>query len=571
MTGTAQVDAGATARKRFVIAGEDGYSEYWRRDKSPVEIMELAKLLHGVRKMVSQVGRNSGTVVWEGMPGQVDSISLDPSPIMGTYPVPAVQADIAIGLAGRGAYLQTEWTELVRKRARTRFQLPPIYDYKFSHYLEMAEKVYADLVANRGIFGLYAQKAREWETAKAARQFVSPPTFTELLHIWWELATDPAQEAFKRPYEDRSLVGMVGRTDAGQFYARPLALLNSIVEDLISTCPTFTGVSERCEYRLDRYASIFNELLEIVKFWTTDRKDPFLLSTDFTEEMAREDQEKEAVKATLLSFAEEIENNLKGRRVDFTEQVRSLVANFGDVVRVEGNDIVMPARKSVDKTLLYRLRTVLQLAAQRNISFNRGLDAGRIDRLRLYRASTTGSIFNLKKTHYELRNDIVLLVDCTGSMAEPTKWAKNELIYQTLFTAIHSYNTNARIFAYNERKDTCRITEIFKQGRFLSVVPHGRTASGEAIIATALNLKKSERKPFIIHITDGASNWGCGVKDAIAYCKRRKILLLTLGIACDPMNKTALVDEYGELIRFVDNVDNLPEMMKSLLASSARH
>ncbi len=572
MTPTDRLSGKERVRERFLVAREAGHSEYWRRDKSPVEQVELAKLLRGVRKMVSQVGRNCGTVVWDGMPDQEESIALDPTPILGRYPIPAAKADIAVGIAIRGAYQKTEWTDHVRKLARSKFDLPPIYAYKFALYLEIAEKIYADLMANRNVFGLYARKAREWEIASAAKHFLSPPTFTELLHIWWGIAADPDQEAFRRPYEDRSVVGMVGKTTAGQFYTTPMALLNSIVEDLIVTCPTLPTVTERCEYRLDRYASIFNKLLDMVKFWPTDRKDPFLLSADFREEMEREDREKEAVKATLLSYADEIESSLKSKHVDFTNQVKSIVLNFGEVVRVEGNDIVMPAKNNVDKALLYKLRTVLQLVAQRNTSFSRGLASGKIDRSRLYRAPTTGSIFNLKKTRYELFNDMVLLVDCTGSMAEPNKWAKTESIYQTLFTAILDYNPNAKLFAYNERRDTCRITEIYRQGKFFSVMPHGRTASGEAIIATALGLGHRQRIPFIIHLTDGASNYGCGVADAIRYCERQKINLLTIGLDCDPMNQTALHDEYGDLIQFISTVDQLPQLFRNLLSSSkVRH
>ncbi|WP_243689139.1 vWA domain-containing protein [Geotalea toluenoxydans] len=364
---------------------------------------------------------------------------------------------------------------------------------------------------------------------------------------------------------------MVGKTTAGQFYAKPMELLNSIVEELMTACAELPSVTERCEYRLNLYASIFNELLEMIKFWPTDRKDPFLLSADFNEDMEKEDEEKDGVKATLLSYAEEIENKLERKHVDFTEQVKSVVANFGGVVRVEGNDIVMPANKNIDNALFYKLKTVLQLVAQRNIAYNRGLPSGKIDRTRLYRAPTSGAIFNFKKTHYQLHNDIVLLVDCTGSMAEPNKWAKTEVIYQTLFMALLAYNRNARIFAYNERNDTCRITEIYKNGQFYSVMPHGRTASGEAIIATALNLKQSSRKPFIIHVTDGAANWGCGVSDAIRYCKARNIRLLTIGLECDPMNKTALAEEHGEMIQFVNDVDQLPTVFKHLLSSTRYH
>jgi len=556
------------ARERFVIAGESGYSEYWRRDKSPVEMLELAKLLHGIRKVVSHIGRNTGTVVWDGMLENTNSITLDPSPIFGSYPIPASRADIAIGLAVRGAYLKTEWSDHVKKMAQTKYNLPPVYHYKFTLYLDMAERIYADIISNKSVLGLYTEKARHWGIEKAAKQYISPPSFTELLHIWWKMAADRNQDAFRHEYRDTSVVQMAGTTSIGQYYAKPLTVLNSIVEKLITECAVLQSVTDRCEYRLNLYASIFDKVLQCVKFWPADRNDPFLLSADFHEDMGKEDKDQEAAKATLLSFAEEIENNLKGKQVDFTDRVKSIVANFGEVARVEGNDLVMPSKNVIDNNLLYKLKTVLQSVAQRNISYSRGLDSGKIDRTRLFRAATSGSIFSLKKSKFELYNDIVLLVDCTGSMAEPVKWSKVTVIYQTLFMAIVSYNANARIFAYNERKDTCRITEIYKQGKFFSIIPHGRTASGEAIIATALSLKQSRRKPFIIHITDGASNWGCGVSDAIRYCKESKIHLLTLGLECDPMNKTALSKEHGELIQFVNSVDKLPAMLKSLLTSS---
>ncbi len=556
------------AQERFLISGETGYSEYWRRDKSPVEMLELAKLLHGIRKIVSHIGRNTGTVVWDGMMENPDSITLDPSPIFGSYPIPASRADIAIGLAVQGAYRKTEWSDHVKNMAQTKFNLPPIYAYKFTLFLEMAERIYADIVSNKSVLGVYTEKARHWRTEKAAKKYISPPSFTELLHIWWKMAADRSQDAFRHEYRDTSVVQMAGTISIGQYYTRPLIVLNSIVEKLITECTLLQSVTDRCEYRLNLYTSIFEEVLDCVKFWPADRNDPFLLATDFREDMGKEDPDQEAVKATLLSFADEIEDNLKGKKVDFTDQVKSIVANFGEVARVEGNDIVMPSKNLIDNALLYKLKTVLQSIAQRSISYSRGLDSGKIDRTRLFRAPTTGSIFNLKKAKYELFNDIVLLVDCTGSMAEPVKWSKVSVIYQTLFMAIVSYNSNARIFAYNERKDTCRITEIYKQGKFYSIIPNGRTASGEAIIATALSLKQSRRKPFIIHITDGASNWGCGVTDAIRYCRERKIHLLTLGLECDPMNKTALSKEHGELIQFVNSVDKLPAVLKSLLASS---
>lgn len=555
------------AKECFVFPGEDGYSEYWRRDKSPVELLELAKLLLAIRKIVSYVGRNTGTVVWAGMENP-KGISLDPTPIMGNYPVPAAKTDIAVGMAVEAAYQKTEWSERFREIALTKMDLPPVYAYKFSLFLNMAEKIYADILSNRSVLGFYTEKARNWQIHEAAKHFITPPTVSELLHIWWKVASDRNGTAYKEEYVDRSVGGLVVRKTLDEFYRAPIAILNSMVKALIHECPEIHGVTERGEFRINLYMSIWPDLLEHIKFWVGDRSDPFLLSDQFREEMEEEDKEKDAVKATLLSYEDEIEKNLRKKNIDFTDQVKSIVANFDDVVRIEGNDIVMRARNKVDKPLYHKLSSVLQAVAQRRTVYNRGLTSGKVDRRRLFRALTTGAIFNLKKTFFELANDIVLLVDCTGSMAEPTKWDQTEILYQTLFSAIKRYNAGARMVGYNEVKDTCRITELYIGGTFFFVLPHGKTASGEAIIATALTLKRSRKVPFIIHLTDGASNWGCGVSDAIKFCEQNKINLLTLGIGCDPQNKSALKDEYGSLIEFVDRIDHLPGLLKNLLTSS---
>ncbi|WP_051361382.1 vWA domain-containing protein [Desulfuromonas sp. TF] len=551
-------------KRRLLVSAEVGHSAYWRRDKSSVELLELAKLLGGIRKAVSHIGRNIGSVVWEGMPYKTEDIALDPSPVLGAYPIPADKADIVVGIAVHEAFHKTEWTDHVIHMARTNYALSPVYKYKFSRFIEMAEKVYVDLISNRSIYGAYTERARKWAQRKAKNEFISPPTFIELMHIWWDMATDREKVAYKKEYDDPTVVGMVGRISSTQFYREPLAILNGIVEGFEKGCSSRSSVKDRCDFRLELYAAIFDKLLEKVKFWPADRRDPFLVSGAIRENDEREGRAQEAVRSILLSYADEIERNLQKKRVDFTEQVKGVVANFGDMARVEGNDFVMPARNTVDNALLYQLKTFFRSLAQRNFNYNRGLKSGKIDRSRLFRVATNGSIFTMKKFFFELKNDIILLVDCTGSMAEPDKWAKIETIYQTLFLAILSYNSNARIFAYNERKDTCRITEIYMQGKFFSVTPHGRTASGEAIIATTLFLRDSKRRPIIIHLTDGASNWGCGVSDAIRHCEESKIRLLTLGLKCDPMNKDMLRKEYGKYVQFVENLNQLPLVFKKL-------
>lgn len=553
-----------------MISAETGHSECWRRDKSPVEILELTKLLQGIRKITSLVGRNVGIIEWKGMPTVPSSIILDPSPILGSYPIPASKADIAIGLAVRAAFHQTEWSDHVKKTALARFDFPPTHAYKLNIYIDMAERVYVDMLSNRSVFGLYTEKARKWTIDNAVKQFVSPPTFTELLHIWWEVAAD---RKFRQDNKDNYVGGFFDKNVLNNNYKNPLSILNKILYKLMTECHSYESVTERCKFRLNLYASVFDELLEHVKEWPGDRKEPYIIPADFQDDIkVKYDDEKDSedTNATILGYADEIGHNLQGKQTDFTKRVKSIVANSGEVIDVQGNDFVMPSGRHIDNAILYKLKVALLSVSQRRTSNNRGLESGKIDRTRLFRARTTGKIFSQKKIHFELYNDIVFLIDCTGSMADPDKWEKLMETYQTLFMAFLGYNSNARIFAYNERGDTCRITEIFKNGKFFRITPQGKTASGEAIIATALSINKSKRNPFIIHITDGACNWGCGVSDAIRYCKEKKIRLITLGFECYPMNQDALRKEYGELIRFFNNTDDLPGVFKDILRLSVQ-
>lgn len=563
MTPVEATTLATTGVERFVVEAEAGLSAYWRRDMSPVEIVELAKLLRSIRKVVAHVGRNVGTVVWEGMAAKDGDIRLDPGVVSGRYPVPGSTVDVAVGIAIRNAYQATEWSEHVKTSALAQSTLPPVYQYKFALWIDMAERVYADLCANRSILGRYSEKAREWTIQQARLDLGLPPTFTELLHDWWETAADRAGGSRTVDYHSRSLVGMEGKISLDRYYATPLALLDGVAALLTEECWSLQSVAARAEYRRELYDSTFAKLLDYVKFWPGDRKDPFLLAGARPEELCEEEPEEQTLS---MREAEEIEHRLAGRRVDFTPQVRSLVGNLGEVARVEGSDLVLPGRDAVDHALAHRVRAALHSIAEQNVAFNRGLTSGNIDRRRLYRAPTTGQVFHLKLRRFELHNDVALLVDCTGSMAEPARWTKVEAIYQTIFSELVRYNPSARLFGYSERGNTCRLTELYRAGRFYSVQPHGKTASGEALIATALTMRR-RRRPLILHLTDGASNWGCGVPEAIRSCKREGVRVLTLGLDCDPMSVTALKEEYGDLIKFVDDVAKLPETLRSLLAA----
>lgn len=558
---------GETVVNRFHLSAEDGYSEFWRRNKSPIETFELARLLTGIRKVASYVGRNIGEIVWSGMDDK-NAIVIDPTTILGNYPVPAGTADRIIGHTIRKAYQKTEWSERFRKIAMAKAKLPNRYAYKFQLFFTMCENVYLDCLSNRSVLGYYTEAHRKHTIINIFDSASHPPTISELFHIWWEIAADRSGEKYKEPYVDTSARSISANLSLDKFYKTPIELLNSLVGPLMDECPKIQGVTERGNFRMDLYLSFWPALFEIIKYWATDSKDPFLLLRKVGKNVLGPDGSENRPPPPVY-FSKEIQKILPKRTIDFTDRVKEVVtAEEPETVSVEGNDIVMPARNRLNKKMLHNLQFVIKTAAQKNTLFNRGLRSGKIDRRRLYRAPTTGTIFQTGKDDFELVNDIILLVDATGSMAAPLKWEKAEEIYQTLFTAIKSYNKNARLFAYNEMKNVCRITELYQREKFYAILPHGKTASGEALIATALNLKGKHKRPFIIHLTDGASNWGCGVENAIAYCRQQRINLLTLGMGCSDESKEQLKVEYGNLVQFVDNVDNMPHLFRNLLNKS---
>ena len=551
--------------KTFLIPGEEGISEFWRRNKSPVESLELAHLLDAIYKITSFIGRNVGDIVWSGMNKSTDSndVVLDSALVLGKYPIPGSKTDIVVGNAVHEAYHRVEWCEWVRTLAMRKMgKVAPLLMNKFKLYIEMAERIYVDLVANRSALGLYAAKNRRYRFEKAAVSFDLPPSFDELLYFWWLMAADINGRKHREDFTSE-MYGLFS-ADLAPYYAKPLGLLNSIIPALIEECPKINSVVDRCEYRTNLYFRIWEELYDQTRFWVASEWDLLFVikKPDIIEGVAG------AVKPgkpMIAPMGQEIRAHLKKKKMDFTDAIK-VICNDDDVVPIEVNDIVLPLKVNQDKQLLYRMQAVLKSHTEKRKITSRGMKSGKIDPRRLYRAPLTGHIFVHKKINYEMTNDIILVVDASGSMGE-LKWETIQVVYSTIYKVLINYNKNIRVFAYNDCKGKCDLTELAKKkGELFTVPPQGKTASGEAIIATALMLKKKNKYPFIIHITDGASNWGSEVKYAIDYCRKKKISLMTLGFGCQQQSKEALRKEYGNQVQFIDNLEEMPRKFGNLLA-----
>jgi len=550
----------------FDIKGEEGISEYWRRNKSPVESRELANLLLSIRKIVRYIGPNVGNIIWSGMKSSkgASEINLNPSLVVGNYPVPGDKTDYAIGVVVKEAHKQIEWSErVINLVGRKLTKASTDHTYRLKKFLEMSEQIYLDLVANRSVLGFYAENYRQAKFKEARKNFIQPPTVDELLHIWWLMAADRSGCKYKEEFTN-AMYGFFGY-NLENYYQEPLHLLNSIVKRLMKECPKMQSIVDRCEYRANLYLEIWDEFLMITKFWITDSEDSTYMPKALDLGDILDGKLGEELKPILAVVAKEIEA-LVQQNLDLTEEVRQIANDDGDLVHIELSDIVLPMQEPVDRDLVQKLLLALQShSKQRNI-ISRGMKSGKIDARRLYRAPTTGEIFCYKKSKYEMENDLILLVDASGSMGGP-KWNIMQKIFSALFYAVRSFNKNTRVFAYNETRSICFLTELTAENEGIyTVLPQGKTASGEAIIATALMIKRRMKTPFIIHLTDGASNWGSQVKYAIDYCKKKKIKLMTLGFGCEKDNKVELKKEYGEQVEFVDTLQELPRRLVKLLS-----
>ncbi len=530
-----------------------------------METLELAKLLVSLRKVVSHVGRNAGTVSWKNT--AESEIILDPDPVIGKYPVPASETDKLVGQAIHSAYKNIEMSDYALKLSKSQMNRSFRYMYKFELYFKTCESVYFDTLSNRTVLGVYTEKSRKKKIQDTLDVTSHPPSLAELFAIWWNLAAQKGEAKYLEEYTDTSSRRLMGQIDLEKYYKKPIWILNQMVPALIKECPKISGISERCDFRANLYLTTWEKLFAYIKFWPIDSSDKFLQARK------KEAQHLKGIKKSQalpdLVFSEKLGKVIKNDTSREKQPLKKATLEK-TAVAVEINPIVLPTNDYVNKKLLQDLASVFKTVAVRESRYNRGLTSGNIDRRRLYRAHTSGTIFHIKKNEFNLLNDITLIIDATGSMAATNKWENVQEIFQTLFLAIEKFNKNAKLFAYNEVRERCLLTELHKKGKFYTIQPHGKTASGEIIKALIRNVAGRNKKPIFIHITDGASNWGCPVQEAVNLCKENRVLLLTIGVNCSEENQVLLKSEYGKLVQFTKTADQLPGLMRSLLNRGKR-
>ncbi len=543
----------------YTVDLEPGYSSYWRRATSPVEPIELTHLLIALRKISRMIGKNSGEVIWSGMRA-ANAITLDPRPLLGQSPVPAHKTDTLVGQVIHEALANKCWSAMALEQAQELIQPAPQYQQKFHFYLQMCERVYLDLRAGRNVYGHYARVSRQQRIRDNMKRLMSPPTVSELMHLWWYGASEEAGEFRHRP---DTIGRIVDREVYTTHYAKAESVLDRLREGLMAIIDTQGSVLACCEHRAAIYREQWPDFIAITRFWVLNDADETLIPSIDRDDPAA-DEADAGMEVLIDAYAQYVERAIDHQGAGSNQVLRQSVQDSDDLVRVEFGKAYNPAHDLIDRKTLYRLEHVLHSLSRRTSHYNRGLRSGHIDGKRLYRAATTGAVFQEKKHRFELHHQFTLLIDATGSMADPVRWDRAQVIYQTLFYALNRYTSSTRLFAYHETNGTCRISDLFYNGRILSVHPSGRTASGEALITAAMQSPQGKRGSVLLHLTDGASNWGCGVGEALTFCRSRNIKLLTLGIDCSTSTKAALAEEYSANVQFLDHVEQLPDTIRTL-------
>jgi hypothetical protein len=140
---------------RMMKEPHEGMSAFWRKNTSSLEAVELANLVRALRKVVGHLGTGAPGVEYAGMAGGGSSaIMVDPSQVMGAYPVPPDRVDLLTGEVVHEALLVMEWSERVWKIldpcCAAMEGIPLI---KFQKIVKTAEDIYVDSILEGTMLG----------------------------------------------------------------------------------------------------------------------------------------------------------------------------------------------------------------------------------------------------------------------------------------------------------------------------------------------------------------------------------------------------------------------------------
>lgn len=527
-------------------------SDYWRKTASNREGLELANLLKSLRRIVGHLGTNAGTVEYAGMSyGKGSQILIDQGSIMGQYPVPAQKVDILVGLVIHEALHNREWSGHVWKTLEPEFGIMSTKALiGFQKVVSAGEDIYVDSTLEGSMFGMYLAEAqgRAAEDMAECIDFTRP-SIDALVALWWMTASriDPPRSCWLHEYRACRHV---------------LSALGSNLKEVFRE----DGIVNRCKKRAGLFLGAWRELAGKVEgLAVLDRKLLWYAESLSTSQEGREDSPPNPVdkRRFTADLAHEIEHHLAAGTKDITPLIRAVVGSgHEEIIPTSRWDFPIPAGPMIDHALVKRLKSIFLSYSKHEFLYSRGLTGGKVDGRRLYRAPVSGRCFKQREVRAHLKWDIVLLIDASGSM-RGTKWKIVENTAASLHRALSGCGGRFGVYAYFESDGICMISSLVREGGLHSIIPAGRTASGQAIIAAALVMPSSAARKLLIHITDGESNAGCDVRYGIEYCGKCSIPLVTLGCAC--RDRQVMREQYGSSIEFLEDFRHLPVAVENLL------
>ncbi|KJS01645.1 MAG: hypothetical protein VR68_04585 [Peptococcaceae bacterium BRH_c4a] len=554
------------------------YSEYWRCNKSALEPRELANVLRALRKVGAYIATNIKPIEWAGAPGSPEEkILLDISLVLGKYPVPAWKMDFLVGMVVREAYRCRELSDMVVVHLKPAMEaMKSGHSALMGRMADIGEDIYVRQAACGAVWENYLIKIWNSCRRKETRDLFLPPTARCLFQIWEEFCLEGRIQGVHHDY------------------LQPLEILLSHTR-AIGESAGLRSILKRSKVRSEIYLSMWQEVVRFIDGWEDERplenNGAEMLDergvkkfSEMLEDIPDENPDDVDERKPLPG---EGESNLDKLVQDVNKETEETEENGidGKVRMAYGNDTgsmmetvfvnaSLPCRIPRDPLLVQRLKSAFELqrwGKPEHFRNNRGLPYGKIDGRRLYRAALDGKIFRQKEfTKDSNAWNITILVDASASMKGEAgnigkDWAITQRTFVSLCEAARGSGNTLNVFAYYEIGGRCQISRLYHGNRLYSVTPQGHTPTGQAIVAAVLKTPKDKRR-MIVHITDGEPNCGAGVEQALEFCSREGVELVTIGSYNDVEEVKALFQEqYGDRVYLMESLEHLPEGLESLL------
>ncbi|MGC9324931.1 MAG: vWA domain-containing protein [Desulfomonilia bacterium] len=536
---------------RTIPTQDEALSSYWRRNTSSLESLELANLLRALRKVVGYLGENIGLVEYAGMVSSTASpIFIEPAAVMGTYPVSAQKVDLLVGNVVHEALHQVEWSARVWSLLEKDFSvMSPVALVKFQKVVSTGEDIYVDGRVRGSILEEYLELARGKAISEQEAEGASvADSFDSLINLWWKRAS-----------------GLGHGVDLKEHTRYALSHLENLSSDMEGLRHRESSVTRRTEARASLYRSCWKAMEEAVSGYRVINKKLYWIPQHLVAQGKTQEgpPSRQTTQDLSISLMQDIQSHIASSSSDITPLIASVVGyDNPDLIPTSRWDYHIPAHPIIDKALVGRIRSIFLTYSSRESLVSRGLTSGRVDARRLYRAPVSGRCFSYRQWRPSMDWNITLLIDASASM-RGAKWRTVENTVSTLQKALSGYRNRFQAYAYFEQDHVCMISKLTREGQVFSIPPCGQTASGQAIIASALFMHPGRKRNLLIHITDGKSNYGCDVSYGIEFCRQKNIHLVTLGCGCQ--DREAMEKQYGNTIQFLGSFRQLPHAIEQLL------